>query len=78
MFFVGVDLHKRKLSLCVMVQEESQRRVVARRTLPTAAPAIIGEFLHSWTPFQLVGQINGTGPIFIRSTLRGRKRDITD
>jgi len=33
MFVVGVDLHKRTLSVCVMVQEESQRRVVARQTL---------------------------------------------
>jgi hypothetical protein len=29
MFFIGVDLQKRTLSVCVMVQEGAQRRVVA-------------------------------------------------
>ena len=38
MFFIGVDLHKRTLSVCVMVQEETQRRVVARQTLATRGP----------------------------------------
>ncbi len=66
MFFIGVDLHKRTLSVCVMVQEDSQRRVVARQTLGTAAPATIVEFLRHWTPFQLVVEASASHEWFLQ------------
>jgi transposase len=66
MFFIGVDLHKRTLSVCVMVLEEGQRRVVARQTLSTAAPPAIVEFLGCWTPFQLVVEASASHEWFVQ------------
>jgi len=34
MYFVGVDLHKHSISLCVMVQDSSGRRVIDRKRRP--------------------------------------------
>jgi hypothetical protein len=32
MYFIGVDLHKRTLSVCVLTIDEGKRRFVARQT----------------------------------------------
>jgi transposase len=66
MFFIGVDLHKRTLSVCVMVQEGAQRQVVARQTLATASPQSLVEFLGHWTPFQLVVEASASHEWFVQ------------
>lgn len=66
MFFVGIDLHQRTLSVCVVVREDSRRRVVARQTLATAAPTTIVDFLQRWTPFQLVVEASASHEWFLK------------
>lgn len=66
MFFIGVDLHKRTLSVCVMVVEAGERRVVARQTLGTAVPAAIVDFVNRWTPFQLVVEASASHEWFVQ------------
>ncbi len=40
MQFVGVDLHKKTISVCVVVQEGGKRRVGKRRTIACAKGAL--------------------------------------
>jgi transposase len=54
MHFVGVDLHKHSISVCVMVQAGSARQVTARRRLACAEIDQIGEFFAALPPFQVV------------------------
>jgi hypothetical protein len=51
MFFVGIDLHKKIISLCVVNQEF---RVVKRLTLACAEPHRVREFFVQLGPFQAV------------------------
>jgi transposase len=51
MNFIGIDLHKQSISVCVMNQE---RRVVARKRLPCAAEPQILAFFQAHAPFQAV------------------------
>ena len=44
MKYVGVDLHKKTISLCVVMQKAGQRIVVKRETLRASEP----ERIHSW------------------------------
>jgi transposase len=48
---IGVDLHKKLITVCVM---DNQLRVLGRRTLACAEPDRIVEFLQSFQPFKLV------------------------
>ena len=34
MYYVGVDLHKQTISVCVMIQEKGERRVIGQRRSP--------------------------------------------
>lgn len=55
MFFVGVDLHKKTISICIV---DRGRTVRERRRLYCSEPEVIREFLLMWRlrhgPFQLV------------------------
>ena len=51
MFFVGIDLHKKTITLCVVNQE---RVVVQRRTLACAESEAIVAFFRELGPFQAV------------------------
>ena len=51
MNFIGLDLHKKTISVCVMNQE---RRVLKRQTLPCAKPEQMVTFFQEWGEFQAV------------------------
>ncbi len=51
MNYVGIDLHKKTIVLCVLDQD---RRVVARRTFACGQPDAIVEFFRGLRPFQAV------------------------
>ena len=51
MHFIGVDLHKNSITVCVMNEE---RTVLARKTLYCCQPDQIVEFFRQWSPFKMV------------------------
>lgn len=51
MNFIGIDLHKKTISVCVMNQE---RKVLRRQTLLCAEPKPIVAFFRQWDEFQAV------------------------
>lgn len=54
MKFVGVDLHKKTISVCVMVTEAGKRKVAQRKRLRCEAPEKIRSFFEQLGPFQVV------------------------
>jgi transposase len=55
MKYVGVDLHKQSITVCVMVKEGDQRKIVQRRTLRCADTEAIRKFFEQLgRPFRLV------------------------
>ena len=51
MNFIGVDLHKRSITVCVM---DEKRKVLARKTLACTQTDEILEFLRQFHPFKVV------------------------
>lgn len=51
MHFIGVDLHKKSITVCVMNEE---RTILARKTLYCSQPELILEFFQQWRPFKVV------------------------
>ena len=51
MHFLGVDLHKKSITVCVMDEGQS---VLARKTLSCDQPDKIIEFFCQFRPFQVV------------------------
>jgi transposase len=51
MNFIGIDLHKKTISVCVMNQD---RKVLKRQTLPCSEPKQIVAFFRQWGEFQAV------------------------
>ena len=51
MNFIGVDLHKKSITICVM---NEKLKVVARKTLPCNEPDQIVEFFRQFGPFKVV------------------------
>jgi transposase len=51
MNFVGIDLHKKSVTLCVVGRD---RQVLARKTLPCQPPEPVRRYLESLRPFQAV------------------------
>jgi len=54
MNFVGVDLHKKTITLCVMVVVGVKRKIVTRRRFACQDTAGIRAFFEEHTPFQVV------------------------
>ena len=54
MNFIGVDLHKKTISLCVMVVVDGKRKVATRRRFDCQDTASIRAFFEEQTPFQVV------------------------
>jgi len=54
MKYVGVDLHKKTISLCVMVKADGQRRVVCRKRFGCTQPEAIRRFFEDLGRFQVV------------------------
>jgi hypothetical protein len=55
--YVGIDLHKRAITLCVVKQD---RTIVARKTLLRAEPEKIREFLAGLGAFQAVVEVTAS------------------
>ncbi len=51
MNYVGADLHKKSITLCVM---DPNRKVLGRKTLYCAEPQQILDYLESFRPFEIV------------------------
>ena len=51
MNFIGIDLHKKTISVCVKNQD---RKVLKRQTLPCSEPKSIVAFFRQWGEFQAV------------------------
>lgn len=54
MNFIGVDLHKKTISLCVMVVVDGKRKVATRRRFDCRDTAGIRSFFEGQIPFQVV------------------------
>ena len=54
MKYVGVDLHKQVISVCVVIQGDRKRKVIARRSLRCNEPERIESFFGQLAPFQVV------------------------
>ena len=53
MKFIGVDLHKKTISLCVMMVVQGKRKVVARRRFDCRNTGRIREFFEQQCPFRV-------------------------
>jgi transposase len=62
MNFIGVDLHKKSITVCVMDEKQS---VLARKTLPCDQPDQIVEFFRRFRPFQVVVEATASYPWFV-------------
>jgi transposase len=51
MHYIGVDLHKNSITVCVMNEE---RTILARKTLYCSQPDEILKFFRQWRPFKVV------------------------
>ena len=51
MNFIGVDLHKKSITICVM---DEKRTILARKSLPCNQPDQIVEFFRQFRPFKVV------------------------
>jgi transposase len=66
MHFIGVDLHKKSLSVCVLVQEGTQRRIAARRSLRCDQPERIRSFFAALAPFEVVVEATSSYEWFVQ------------
>ena len=66
MHFVGVDLHKQTISVCVMIQAGNSRTVTARKRFRCAEPDQILEFFQNLGPFQVVVEATASYEWFVR------------
>ncbi len=66
MKYVGVDLHKQVISVCVVIQEDNKRKVVARRNLRSKEEDTIESFFAELTPFQVVVEATASYEWFVR------------
>jgi transposase len=66
MNFVGVDLHKHSISVCVMIQDSSGRRVADRKRFACRDEDPISAYLSSLRPFRLVVEATAAYEWFAR------------
>jgi transposase len=62
MNFIGVDLHKKSITVCVMDQN---RKVLARKTLACTQTKEIVEFFRQYRPFKVVLEATASYPWFV-------------
>ena len=65
MKFIGVDLHKQSISLCVMVVDGGKRKVVARKRFSCWDTAGIRAFFEEQVSFQVVVEATATYEWFL-------------
>lgn len=63
MNFVGVDLHKKTITICIV---NEAREVLLRRTIPCDQEGLIGELLERWRPFELVVEATASYEWFVQ------------
>ena len=66
MHFVGVDLHKKTISVCVMIQAGTARQVAARRRFACADADQIYEFFAGLGSFEVVIEATASYEWFVR------------
>jgi transposase len=66
MHFIGVDLHKQTISVCVITRVGNQRHIAARRTLRCDRPQQIQEFFGEFVPFQVVVEATSSYEWFVQ------------
>lgn len=66
MHYVGVDLHRQVISLCVVVQSESGRSVAKRRNVRCADTSGLREFFDGLRPFAVVVEATATYEWFVQ------------
>ena len=62
MNFIGVDLHKKSITICVM---DEKRKILARKTLPCTQTNEIVEFFRQFRPFKAVVDATASYPWFV-------------
>ncbi len=65
MHYVGVDLHKKSISLCVIIQEGSKRKVIKRRNIACQSVDKIREFFGQLDHFQVVVEATSSYEWFV-------------
>lgn len=63
MNFIGVDLHKKTITICVM---NEARAVIFRKTISCANPALIRKAFAEWTPYQVVVEATASYEWFLQ------------
>jgi len=63
MNFIGVDLHKKSITVCVMDQN---RKVLARKTIDCKETNEIVDFFRKFRPFQVVVEATASYPWFVK------------
>jgi hypothetical protein len=63
MNFIGVDLHEKSITVCVMDQN---RKVLARKTIDCKQTDEIVEFFRLFRPFQVVVEATASHPWFVK------------
>ena len=66
MKYVGVDLHKKTISICVLVQSGTQRTVIDRRTLRCDQVERIEDFFRQLEPFQMTVEATSSYEWFVQ------------
>ena len=62
MNFIGVDLHKKSITVCVM---DEKRKVLARKTLACTQTDEIVEFFRQYRPFKVAVEATASYPWFV-------------
>jgi transposase len=62
MNFIGVDLHKKSITICVMDQN---RKVLARKTINCKETNEIVDFFRKFRPFKVVVEATASYPWFV-------------
>ena len=66
MKYVGVDLHKQSISLCVVMQKNGRRAVVQRATLRCDQPDSIAQWFGKLGPFQVTVEATSSYEWFVQ------------
>ena len=61
MKFIGADLHKKTISLCVVMVVDGKRQVIARRRFDCRNTACIRDFFEHQGVFQVVVEATSSG-----------------
>src|SRR5262245_32770793 len=74
MNYIGVDLHKQTISVCVVIQEGRARRVVERATLRCSETAAIAAWFERHAPFEAAVEATAAYEWFLQLIERSAER----